>query len=42
MEKNFIEMVALDSRAVAYTIGPLFKHIIECVQLYFIIILAGM
>ena len=21
--------------AVAYTIGPIFKHIIDCVQLYF-------
>ena len=28
MENNFIQMAA-------YTIGPIFKHIIDCVQLYF-------
>ena len=27
MENNFIQM--------AYTIGPIIKHIIDCVQLYF-------
>ena len=32
MENNFIQMAA---SAVAYMIGPIFKHIIECVQLYF-------
>ena len=35
MENNFIQMAASDSHAVAYTIGPIFKHIIDCVQLYF-------
>ena len=28
-------MAASAGRAVAYTIGPIFKHIIDCVQLYF-------
>ena len=32
MENNFIQVVA---SAVAYTIGLIFKHIIDCVQLYF-------
>ena len=32
MENNFIQMA---SHAVAYTIGPIFRHIIECAQLYF-------
>ena len=32
MENNFIQLAA---SAVAYTIGPIFKHIIDCVQLYF-------
>ena len=35
METNFIQMAASAGRAVAYTIGPIFKHIIDCVQLYF-------
>ena len=35
MENNFIQMTASAGYAVAYTIGPIFKHIIECVQLYF-------
>ena len=35
MENNFIELVPPAGRAVAYTIGPIFKHIIDCVQLYF-------
>ena len=35
MENNFIQIVALASYAVAYAIGLLFKHIIDCVQLYF-------
>ena len=29
-------MVAVAIHSVAYTIGPIFKHIIDCVQLYFI------
>ena len=29
------ESTNLQSHAVAYTIGPIFKHIIDCVQLYF-------
>ena len=33
MENNFIHMAASAEHAVAYTIGPIFKHII--VQLYF-------
>ena len=32
MENNFNQM----GHAVAHTIGPIFKHIIDCVQLYFI------
>ena len=35
MENNFIQMVGSPCHAVAYTIGPIFKHIIDCVQLYF-------
>ena len=35
MENNFIQMAASAGFAVAYTIGPSFKHIIDCVQLYF-------
>ena len=35
MENNFIKMAASAGHAVAYTIGPIFKHIIDCVQLYF-------
>ena len=35
MENNFIQMAALAGHAVAYTIGPIFKHIIDSVQLYF-------
>ena len=35
MENNFIQMTASAGRAVACTIGPKFKHIIDCVQLYF-------
>ena len=33
MENNFIQMAASVSHAVAYTIGQIFKHIIDCVQL---------
>ena len=39
MENNFIQMAASAGHAVVYTIGPIFKHIIDCVQLYFICIL---
>ena len=35
MENNFIQMGNSTGHAVAYTIGPIFKHIIDCVQLYF-------
>ena len=35
MENNFIQMAASADRAVAYTVGSIFKHIIDCVQLYF-------
>ena len=35
MENNFIQMAASAAHAVAYRIGPIFKHIIDCVQLYF-------
>ena len=35
MENNFIQMAASAGHAVAYTIGPVFKYIIDYVQLYF-------
>ena len=35
MENNFIQMAALAGHVVAYTIGSIFKYIIDCVQLYF-------
>ena len=35
MENNFIQMAASAGHAVAYTIGSIFMHIINCVQLYF-------
>ena len=35
MENNFIQMTTSAVRAVAYTICPNFKNIIDCVQLYF-------
>ena len=35
MENNFIQMPASAGHAVAYTIGPIFKHIFGRVQLYF-------
>ena len=35
MANNFIQMAALAGHVVAYMIGPIFKNIIECVQLYF-------
>ena len=33
MENNFIQMAASAGLAVAYTIGRIFKHIIDCVFL---------
>ena len=35
MEKYFFQMAASAVHAVAYTIGPISKHIIDFVQLYF-------
>ena len=35
MENNFIQRFALADHAVAYTICPIFKLIIDCVQPYF-------
>ena len=35
MKNNFIQIAASAGHAVAYTIGSIFKHIIDCVQLYF-------
>ena len=35
MENNFIQMAASAGHVVAYTIGLIFNHIIDCVQLYF-------
>ena len=35
MENNFIQKAASAGHAVAYAIGPIFKYIIDCVQLYF-------
>ena len=35
MENNFIPMAASAGHIVAYTIGPIFKHIVDSVQLYF-------
>ena len=35
MENNSIPMAALANHTVAYTFAPIFKHIIDCVQLYF-------
>ena len=34
MENNFFQITASTDHAVAYTIGPILKHIIDCVQLY--------
>ena len=36
MENNFIQMAAPAGHVVAYTTGPIFKHIIDCLRLYFI------
>ena len=35
MQNNFIQMAASDDHVAAYTIGPIFKHFIDCVQLCF-------
>ena len=35
MENNFMQIAASACNAVAYTIGQIFKHIVDCVQLYF-------
>ena len=35
MENNFIRMATLAGHVVAFTIGPIVKHIIDYVQLYF-------
>ena len=35
MEINFVQMPASAGHAVAYMTGPIFKHIIDCVELYF-------
>ena len=35
MENNFIQIAASVGHAVAYTIGLILKHIIDCVQLHF-------
>ena len=37
MENNFNQMAALAGHAVAYTIGPILKHILDYVQLFFTI-----
>ena len=34
-ENNFIQMAVSAGHAVDYTSGSIFKHIIDCVQLYF-------
>ena len=34
MENNFIQMAASADHVVSYTIGTIFEHIIDCVQLY--------
>ena len=31
MENNFIQMAGSAGHALAYTIAPIFKHIIDCV-----------
>ena len=35
MENKFIQMAASAGYAAAYMIGSIFKHILDCVQLYF-------
>ena len=36
MANNFIQMTTSAGHAVAFTISTIFKHIINCLQLYFI------
>ena len=36
IENNFIQIAASAGHAVVYTIGSIFEHIIDSVQLYFI------
>ena len=35
MENTFIQIVTSAGHAIAFTIDPIFKHIIHCVQLYY-------
>ena len=35
MENNFMQITNSADHALAYTIGPIFKHIIDYGQLYF-------
>ena len=35
MQNNFIQTAASAAHAVAYTVGLMFKHIIDCVHPYF-------
>ena len=35
MDNNSIQMATSAGHVVAYMITPIFKHIIDCVQLYF-------
>ena len=42
MENNFIQMADSAGHAVVYTIGPIFKHIFDCVQLYKALIVCGL
>ena len=35
MENSFIQLAASVGHAVDYAIGSIFKHIIDCMQLYF-------
>ena len=35
MENNFIQIAASAGPIVAYMFGPIFKHITDCVHLYF-------
>ena len=32
MENNFIQMAASAGHVIAYAIGSIFKHIIDCIQ----------
>ena len=35
MENNSFQLAASAGYAVAYTVGPISKHIIDCVQVHF-------